>query len=179
MSEIIIYKRRIPVPTLSGERFQKLRERIRAHHQFIKEGGQHAKTRWDKFVKRQSKPLTFEEQFHELSELVYDYESMFRSLQAHKASYDRFFLELTNEVRLVVTEKCHAFLQLEEKRLALEQEAMAENDKMLLDLTASQQGQLLQSVRLLGQAALLLLKKIHLFKTKRTKKRTKFPVWIR
>lgn len=159
MSNIRIYKREYTLPTLSNDQFIQLQKNIRLRQQLIKEG-QRSSTLF-----KRSQPISFDERFDELKKLVQDYETIIEVLKTHKEAYEVFFIELSDEVRVAVAEKCAEIFQIEQERLELEHSDITQHDNILLEKVKTQQDQLFRSIRLLGQAALLILKKIELFKT--------------
>ena len=164
MAKIKIYKNEYKLPSLSTKNFQKLQENVQMRYKLIK-GELEIVSPVDKILKRDSKPLDIDKRFAEFDKLVKDYESIIQSLQNHKTQYEEFFILLSDEIKTVVTEKCQEIYQIESKRLKLEQTAIENNDALLLDRVQNQQEQLSRSVKLLGHSALLILKKLKLFRT--------------
>src|SRR5262249_44047450 len=76
--------------------------------------------------------------------------------------YRVFFARLAAGVRQALHEKRQEMHGIEQERLASYQEAVAQQDQALMQLAREDEERLVQGVRLLGQAALLLLKKIAL-----------------
>ena len=164
MTKIKIYKNEYKLPSLSTKNFQKLQENIKMRYKLIK-GELGIISPVKKILKRDSKPLDVDKRFAEFDKLVKDYESIIQSLQNHKTQYEEFFILLSDEIKTVVTEKCQEIYQIESKRLKLEQTALENNDSLLLERVRNQREQLSRSVKLLGHSALLILKKLKLFRT--------------
>jgi len=91
-----------------------------------------------------------------------DYDTIIAELQVSKEAYEVFFTQLATGVQRAVQRKSDEIRQIEQERIALQASAMAQQDAALAQWTRHSAKQLTQSVRLLGQAALLLLKKVAL-----------------
>lgn len=107
--------------------------------------------------------LNFEQRFEETQKLIQDYEAMLHMLRSHKASYDRLLAQISDDIRQLVTERSRKILQAEAKRAELEAKASQFDDDETLAWTQSQEEQLVRSVRLVGQSAILIVKKLRLF----------------
>jgi formylglycine-generating enzyme required for sulfatase activity len=106
--------------------------------------------------------LSEEERFRELDLLVRDYDAIIAGLQEGKATYEAFFTQLVAGVRQAVKHKSDEIRHLEQERAALHRSAVAHQDSALEQWATQSAEQLWQSVRLLGQATILLLKKVAL-----------------
>jgi formylglycine-generating enzyme required for sulfatase activity len=99
---------------------------------------------------------------HELHLLIRDYDTVITTLQMSKEAYEAFFTQLAVGVQRAVQRKSDEIRQIEQERAALQASAMAQQDAALAQWVQQSGEQLMQSVRLLGQAALLLLKKVEI-----------------
>jgi len=106
--------------------------------------------------------LSEEERLRELDLLVQDYHTIIAGLQKGQEAYAAFFTQIVTGVRQAVLRKSDEIRQLERERTALHALAVTQQDMALEQWARQSEAQLLQSVRLLGQAALLLLKKVAL-----------------
>src|SRR5262249_36104299 len=107
-----------------------------------------------------SRPLSPQERFQELSLLVRNYDVIIGELHDSKVAYQLFFAQLAAGVRQALDDKRKEMCSIEQERLASYQEAVAQQDEAWRQLACEDEERLLRGVRLLGQAALLLLKKI-------------------
>ena len=191
MDKIKIHKREYTLPTLTTEQFQQMQQTIHARQKMITEGKKAVRVKeqcaapvetpergglLSRFLKKDAPPrqsytqevtrtqeLSFEERFAEMKQLVQDYEKMMAMLRTHKSGCDRIFRQLTEDVRAVVADKCAALGQVEQDRLKDEQYARERQDQSFLNSLKQEEALIFQYVRALGQAALLMLKKIDLF----------------
>jgi hypothetical protein len=106
--------------------------------------------------------LSVAERLHELHLLIRDYDTVIAALQVSKAAYEAFFTQLAVGVQRAVQRKSDEIRQIEQERAALQASAVAQQDAALAQWAQQSAEQLMQSVHLLGQAALLLLKKVAL-----------------
>src|SRR6266699_6336068 len=83
-------------------------------------------------------------------------------IQYEPEAYEAFFTQLVAGVQSTVQRKSDEMRQIEQERAALQEVAQAQHDTVLEQWTRQSATYLAQSVRLLGQAALLLLKKVAL-----------------
>jgi hypothetical protein len=120
--------------------------------------------------------LSEEERFRELDLLVRDYDAIIAGLQEGKDTYEAFFTQLVAGIRQAVKRKSDEIRQLEQERAALHQSAVAQQDHALEQWVTQSADQLQQSVRLLGQATLLLLKKVETLVAKRIRWDSSSPI---
>ena len=159
ISSINILDQIYELPTIATERFYGLQEQLRARQQIIQAGKR--SRRWG-IIQLGSVSLSHEERLQELTLLVSDYEAIIAGLQEGKGAYEQFFARLAAGVQDAVSSRIADLRQLEQERQALHESESARQDEALRQLRGQQAEQLLQAVRLLGQAALLLLKKVEL-----------------
>src|SRR5262245_3615379 len=113
-------------------------------------------------IPRAPRTLTPEERWHELDLLVRNYDAIIAELGASKEAYTAFFGQLAAGVQQALIRQSVAMQHLEEERLADIQHPEVQQDTTLQRLLHEDGERLMHGVRLLGQAALLLLKKIAL-----------------
>src|SRR5262249_2910960 len=136
-------------------------EQARANQQFIKPGRLHH-PRLLGMIPRAPRTLTPEERWHEIDLLVRNYDAIIAELGASKESYTAFFGQLAAGVQQALIRQSTAMQRLEEERLADAQHPEVQQDVTLQRLIDEDGKHLMHGVRLLGQAALLLLKKLAL-----------------
>ena len=159
MASINILDQTYKLPTIATERFYGLQEQLRVRQQIIQAGKR--PRRWG-IIQLGSVRLSHEERLQELEILVSDYEAIIAGLQEGKGAYEEFFARLASGVRDAVSSRIADLRQLEQERQDIHESESVRQDKALAQLGQHQAEQLLQAVRLLGQAALLLLKKVEL-----------------
>ena len=159
MASIKILDQAYELPTIAMERFYGLQDQLRVRQQIIQAGKR--PRRWG-IIQLGSVRLSHEERLQELALLVSDYEAIIAGLQEGKGAYEQFFARLAAGVRDAVSSRIADLRQLEQERHDLHESESARQDKALAQLGRQQAEQLSQAVRLLGQAALLLLKKVEL-----------------
>lgn len=159
MASINILDQAYELPTIATERFYGLQEQLRVRQQIIQAGKR--PRRWG-ILQLGSVRLSHEERLQELAFLVSDYEAIIAGLQEGKGAYEAFFARLAAGVQDAVSSRIADLRQLEQERQALHGSESAQQDEALAQLGRQQAEQLSQAVRLLGQAALLLLKKVEL-----------------
>jgi hypothetical protein len=154
---ITIYKKTYQLPVLEGASFDRLQNNIKQRQQIIKHQKRHKKSFFG--IIKKSENITFEEKFHELERLVTDYNQLISFLTEHKAVYQRFFAQLTDDLRGIVKQQLQNAANQEKERLAL---IHGESDPELLAVLESQKQQILGNIWLFGKAFLLMVKKIEL-----------------
>lgn len=159
MASIKLLNQTYELPAIATERFYALRKQLHARQQVIQTG---KRPRGWGLLRLGSVNLSHEDYFQELAGLVSDYEAIIAGLQEGKVAYERFFASLAAGVRDAVSSRVVMLRQLEQDRQTFYKSASALQDEALTQLGQQQAEQLLQAVRLLGQAALLLLKKVAL-----------------
>lgn len=148
------------LPVLS-QQFQPIQDRIQTRQQIVREG---RRPRRELFgLMRGWEPISVDERYRELQSLIRDYQQVIQTLHTHQQSYQSFFGQLKTYVNSAVSEEGQRILKAEEKRLILQQRFQGKDNPALLAAIQAQQDQLTQSVQMLGQSALLLLRKIELF----------------
>ena len=115
-------------------------------------------------TKTQVQDLSAEERFALMKELMSEYVTMLGMLDAHKVEYDRLLLKIGDDIRLVAAEKCQKYLATDADLTRLEQDALADHDDSDVRSLQADRGRLIQTIRVLGQAILLITKKIDLFR---------------
>src|SRR5262249_13761886 len=149
------------LPTAATEEFRRLQEQIQLRQRLIQEGVRPQPRRWG-LLPRVPTPLSVAERLHELHLLICDYDTIIAELQVSKEAYEAFFTQLAAGVQRAVQRKSYEIRQIEQERAAVQASAVAQQDVALAQWTRQSAEQLTQAVRLLGQAALLLLKKVAL-----------------
>ena len=114
-------------------------------------------------TKTQFQDLSAEERFALMKELMSEYVTMLGMLDAHKVEYDRLLVKIGDDIRLVAAEKCQKYLATDADLTRLEQDALADHDESDARSLQADRGRLIQTIRVLGQAILLITKKIDLF----------------
>lgn len=115
-------------------------------------------------IKTQMQKLSVDERFAAMKELMTEYVAMLGMLDAHKVEYERLLAQIGDDIRQVAAEKCQKILGHEARITRLAKQAEEIEDHSAMQMAANQQAQLVQSVQLLGQAILLILKKLDLFR---------------
>ena len=161
MATVQLLNHTYTLPEIANERFRSLQEQVRARQRLIQEGVRHQSRLWG-LLPRTSVMLSEEERFRELELLVRDYDAIIAGLKEGKETYEAFFTQLVTGIRQAVKRKSDEIRQLEQDRATLHQSAVAQQDSGLEQWATQSADQLRQSVRLLGQATLLLLKKVAL-----------------
>jgi formylglycine-generating enzyme required for sulfatase activity len=159
MANVKLFGQTYSLPSIANERFCILQRQVNEQSRLIQEGVRH-RPRWLRIVRFPSVPLSSEERFQQLNLLIKNYDAIIDELRNSKDAYQLFFAQLTAEVRQALDGKREEMRSIEQERLASYQEAIAQQDEILKQLALEDEERLLQGVRLLGQAALLLLKKI-------------------
>jgi len=149
------------LPEIANEQFRQLQEQVHARQRLIREGVK-SQSRWWGLIPRAPVALSEEERFRELELLVRDYDTIIAGLKESKDAYEVFFTQLATGVKQAVRRKSDEIRHLEQERTALHQSAVSQQDRALEQWAIQSEEQLRQSVQLLGQAALLLLKKLML-----------------
>ena len=114
-------------------------------------------------TKTQFQELSVDDRFSVMKELMAEYVAMLGMLDTHKVEYDRLLAQIGDDIRQVAAEKCAKIVQHDDRLTRLAQQAADIEDAGAAQMILSQQAQLVQSVRLLGQAMLLITKKLDLF----------------
>jgi formylglycine-generating enzyme required for sulfatase activity len=161
MVSVRILDQTYTLPTAATEGFRRLQEQIQLRQRLIQEGVRPRSRLWG-LLPRVPTPLSVAERLHELHLLIRDYDTVIAALQVSKEAYEAFFTQLAVGVQRAVQRKSDEIRQIEQERAALQASAVAQQDAALAQWAQQGAEQLMQSVRLLGQAALLLLKKVAL-----------------
>src|SRR5215471_5889352 len=161
MATLKILDQTYTLPTTATERFRRLQAQIQLRQRLIQEGVRPKSRLWG-LLPRTPAQLSMAERFHEFDLLVRDYDTIIVELHASKEAYAVFFTQLVAGVQSAVQRKSDEMRQIEQERAALQEVARAQHDTVLEQWTRQSATHLAQSVRLLGQAALLLLKKVAL-----------------
>jgi formylglycine-generating enzyme required for sulfatase activity len=161
MATVTILDQTYTLPTVTAERFRTLQTQVQEQQQAIHQGVR-PRSRLLGLIPRQPVRLSPEERWSELDLLVCNYDAILAELCVSKETYQTFLAQLAAGVQRAVCSKSAMMRCLEEERLADAQTAQAQNDETLLRLAHEDGARLLHGARLLGQAALLLLKKIAL-----------------
>jgi len=159
MSRLKFLGQTYSLPAVVNARFRSLQQQVYKQSRSI-QGGIRPKSRWLKSIGWSSTPLTLSKRFQQLSLLVRNYDAIIDELSQSKNSYQTLLSQLAAGVRQALSDKRKEMLDIEQERLASYEEAIANSDKTLQQLAREDEERLLRGVRLLGQAALLLLKKI-------------------
>jgi formylglycine-generating enzyme required for sulfatase activity len=161
MATVQLLDRTYTLPEIASEKFRHLQEQVRARQRLIQEGVK-SQPRLLGLIPRTPVRLSEEERFRELDLLVRDYDAIIAGLREGKAAYEAFFAQIATDVQQAVLRKSDEIRQLEQERATLQASAVTQQDTALEQWARQSEEQLLQSVRLLGQATLLLLKKVAL-----------------
>ncbi len=161
MARVTLFRQSESLPAVANERFCRLQKRVHEQSQRIQSGSRH-KSRWLGWGGHAAVTLSPKVRFQELSLLIRHYDAMIDELGASQADYQHFFGQLAAGVQRTLSDKREEMCRIEQERLASYQEAVSQQDRALQQLALEDGERLLQGVRLLGQAALLLLKKIAL-----------------
>lgn len=159
MVTVQLLDRTYTLPEIASEQFRHLQERVCARQRLIQEGIKPQPPLWG-LIPRTSVRLSEEERWRELDLLVHDYDAIIAGLREGKGAYEAFFAQIATGVRQAVLRKSDEIRQLEQERATLHASAVTQQDIALEQWARQSEAQLLQSVRLLGQATLLLLKKV-------------------
>ncbi|MBI2195376.1 MAG: hypothetical protein HYU36_25625 [Planctomycetes bacterium] len=113
-------------------------------------------------VPRRARALSVEERFQKFDEPVKDDHQVIDHLHAHCEAYRRFFTAMGKGIRSVVQTKAEQVRELDRKRQMLTDLAEGTGDQQLSSRTLELKDRLLRIVRMMGQATLLILRKIDL-----------------
>ena len=161
MASVTILDQTYALPAIATERFRALQEQVQEQQQVI-QTGLRPQPRLLGMIPRPPRTLTPEERWQELDLLVRNYDAIIAELGASKEAYAAFFGQLAAGVQQALIRQSTAMQRLEEERLADAQHPEVQQDATLQRLLHEDGERLMHGVRLLGQAALLLLKKIAL-----------------
>jgi formylglycine-generating enzyme required for sulfatase activity len=161
VASVTILDQTYTLPAIATERFRALQEQVQAQQQVI-QTGLRPQPRLLGMIPRAPRTLTPEERWHELDLLVRNYDTIIAELGARKEAYAAFFGQLAAGVQQALIRQSAAMQRLEEERLADAQHPEVQQDATLQRLLHEDGERLMHGVCLLGQAALLLLKKIAL-----------------
>jgi formylglycine-generating enzyme required for sulfatase activity len=161
VASVTILDQTYALPAIATERFQALQEQVQAQQQVI-QTGLRPQPRLLGMIPRPPRTLTPEERWQELDLLVRNYDAIIAELDTSKEAYAAFFGQLAAGVQQALIRQSAAMQRLEEERLADARHPEVQQDATLQRLIHEDGERLMHGVRLLGQAALLLLKKIAL-----------------
>ncbi|ETX00689.1 MAG: hypothetical protein ETSY1_10295 [Candidatus Entotheonella factor] len=147
-------------PVVANRRFRRLQQRVARQCWRIQDG----KRRWSSAKRPRLAPVSRSpaEHFQELDRLLTYYRDLVHELHRQRETYQLFLAKLVTDVRHALAEKADEIRHIEQERLHSYREAVARQDDTLQQLAVEDEVLLVQGVRLLGQATLLLLKKIAL-----------------
>ena len=154
---ITIYQKTYQLPVLEGDSFNALQSQIKQRQEVIKDKKYTRKAFFGLY--KTTETLTFDRKFEELESLVEDYNKLIVFLTEHKTIYLQFFVQLTQDLQVIVKQKFEEAFQQEKERLQLIQE---EKYPELVSILKSQKQQILSNVWLFGKAFLLMSKKLKL-----------------
>ena len=161
MANITILDQTYTLPVIVTERFRVLQHQVHEQQQVI-QTGRRPQPRLLGIIPRAPLTLTPEERWRELDQLVHNYDAIIAELRTSKEAYEAFFGQIATGVQQALARQWEAMQREEEERLADAQHPGTQQDETLQRLVHEDGERLMQGVRLLGQAALLLLKKIAL-----------------
>lgn len=178
MSKVHILDQAHEMPEMATERFCDLQTNIQKRQQLIR-SGHRPRTRWLGIIQRPPSVLDFDERLGELELLIQDYDEVIVRLLDDQQRYRRFFERLTASVREGIARRCEEVREMEIERAQLMHAAETDGDKGLLNQLDLTHERLLRAVRVMGQATLLILKRIsvcqdsleHLTKDQNTQKK--------
>ena len=159
---VTIFDQTYMLPAVTSTRFQHLHSAVRAQQRLIHEGTR-PRSRLLGILPRPPVPVSVEERWQELDALVHNYETILQELRTSKDAYQAFFAQMAADVRQFVLAKNAESRHLEEERLAAHARAAAVGNQAAQRAFEDNGELLLHTVRLRGQATLLLLKKITLY----------------
>jgi formylglycine-generating enzyme required for sulfatase activity len=161
VTSVTILDQTYTLPVIVTERFRVLQNQVREQQQVI-QTGRRSQPRLLGLIPRAPLTLTPEERWRELDRLVHNYDAIIAALRTSKEAYEAFFGQIATGVHQALIRQGEAMQREEEERLADAQHPGTQQDETLQRLVHEDGERLMQGVRLLGQAALLLLKKIAL-----------------
>lgn len=161
MPTIKLFGHTYALPAVANGRFRRLQQRVTTQSRLIQKGNR-LRPHWFELGQYSSQPPSPAKRFQDLSRLIQNYHAIIDELRDSKNTYQFFFAQLAAGVQQALDEKRREMRAIEQERLASYQEAVARQDNALKQLALEDEERLVQGVRLLGQAALLLLKKIAL-----------------
>ena len=161
MASVTILDQTYTLPVIVTERFRVLQNQVHEQQQVI-QTGLRPQPRLLGIIPRSPLTLTPEERWRELDQLVHNYDAIIAELRTSKEAYEAFFGRIATGVHQALARQGEAMQREEEERLADAQHPGTQQDETLQRLVHEDGERLMQGVRLLGQAALLLLKKIAL-----------------
>ncbi len=153
VANVKLFGRTYAHPVVASQRFRRLQQRVTRQYRRIQDGYPQP------FASASQSPA---KRFQELSWLVAHYRDLIHELHRNQDAYQLFFAKLAAGVRGALADKGDEIRRLEQERLRSYQEAVARQDNALRQLAVEDEALLVQGVRLLAQATLLLLKKIAL-----------------
>jgi hypothetical protein len=109
-------------------------------------------------------PLSLGECYQVLDATIQNYDQMMLVLKHYQYEYQKFFQELAEEIKEVISRNCNEIAQKEQKRILKEQQERqkANPNPQILAMSSSIQYQLFEIARLTGYAGILMLKKLYL-----------------
>jgi formylglycine-generating enzyme required for sulfatase activity len=161
VASVTILDQTYALPAIATEHFRALQEQVQEQQKVI-QTGLRPQPRLLGLLPRPPRTLTPEERWQELDLLVRNYDAILAELGASKEAYAAFFGQLAAGVQQALGRQSMAMQRLEEERLADAQHPEVQQDTTLQRLIDEDGVRLMHAVHLLGQAALLLLKKIAL-----------------
>jgi len=161
MARVHILDQTFDLPELATDRFRGLHLQIQRRQARIRAGTK-PRPKLVGLIQRTPAPLSYAERLEELDCLIRDYDAVIDGLKADKERYRTFFQELAYGVQRGIGHRCEQVRDMEDERRKLQEAAQQDHDKLLLEQTQLAQQRLMHAVRMMGQATLLILKKIDL-----------------
>lgn len=161
MARVHILDQSFDLPELATDRFRSLHLQIQRRQARIRAGTK-PRPKLLGLIQRAPAPLSYAERLEELDRLIRDYDAVIDGLKADKERYRTFFQELARGVQRGIVGRCEQVRGMEEERRTLQEAAQQDHDALLLEQTQLTQERLMHAVRMMGQATLLILKKIDL-----------------
>lgn len=159
MANVKLFGQSYKLPAVVNGRFCRLQRRVNRQYRLIQDGIL-AKPRRFGVIPIFSASTSPEERFRELDRLIRHYDAIVDELRQSKEAYQLFFAELAAGVQQALADKTEEIRSIEQERRLSYAEALSQQNQSLSQVALEDEALLLQGVRLLGQAALLLLKKI-------------------
>ncbi len=159
MANVKLFGQKYKLPAVVNGRFCRLQRRVNKQYALVQEGLL-AKPRWFGIIPMFSASPHPEERFRELDQLIRHYDAIVDELRQSKEAYQLFFAELAAGVQQALADKTEEIRGIEQERRLSYDEAVSQQNQSLSRAALEDEALLLQAVRLLGQIALLLLKKI-------------------
>jgi formylglycine-generating enzyme len=129
----------------------------------IIETGEEPKAPWLGFLPGRARQCSIEERFAQVDELVKDYQSLLECLQSHLDSCRSFFKDLGKGLQSALAAKAEKIRVLEHKRRSIAEAVGQSGEEIVRSRMEELYERLLHIVRIVGEATLLILRRMDLF----------------